>query len=112
MTRRALLTLVVALLAALLVACDRDGGDTTPSIRDLAPGQVRNDRDSLVMIVGANFAEGASVVLGPTRLPQSTFINEEMVTAVVPPGLAAGGYPIEVQMPDGRAARSPRVLTV
>ena len=114
MNRLILRVALVILVPALFAACN-DGGDgrqEPPAVTQVLPGQVRNDRETLLMVVGQGFREGASVTLGTTQLPQSTFVNEAMVTAVVPRGLAAGGYPITVSVPGGGDARGPVPITV
>ena len=88
MTRPTFLVMILTVVSSLLLACNNgDGGRRDPpEITQVLPGQVRNDRETLLMVVGRGFREGSSITLGTTQLPQSTFVNEEMVTAIVPRG--------------------------
>ena len=108
------LTALLALTCLLAFGCrDGDVRDAGPlEVQEIIPRQVGNNRETLLLVVGSGFREGATVTLGTTPLPQATFVNDALVTAVVPEGLAPGGYPVTVSLPDGGSARGSTPLTV
>ena len=114
MTRIGTVPLTALLTAWLLViGC---GGQQPPAqppaIREVYPTRISNERDSLLLIPGQGFREGVAVRLGSIALERPTFINEALVTAVVPRGVAAGSYPVVVTVPGAGSATSREPLTV
>src|SRR5213080_4030405 len=104
--RRARLLLWLLLPALLLVACGSDAKPPPPgplAVSRVFPDRVGNDHESLVLIVGSGFRDGVTVALGPNQLRQPTFINDQLVSAVIPVGVAAGSYPVAVNAPGSSA---------
>lgn len=108
-----LLSATLALL--LLIGCGGDTGDRPAgalAVERIEPKQVGNDRDSFLIVVGNGFHEGMTATIGTTALQQVTYVNELLLTAVVPRGVAPGSYPISVRALDGNTAASTEMVTV
>jgi len=110
MSRWGMLAVLLLLLCLPLAGCGND--ETPPAIENVFPEQVRSDRDSLLLVVGNGFEQGATVSLGSTPLSQVTYVNNALMTAVVPTGVMSGGYAVSVSLPNGRSVESPGRLTV
>jgi hypothetical protein len=110
-----LLLVTLSLAGAAVCAACRNGsefGNTRLAVDQIVPSQIGNSREAFLLIVGSGFRDGATVVMGGNPLAQVTYVNEALLTAVVSPGLAGGGYPVSVTLPDGRTVRSGEPVTV
>ena len=112
---RGLTCLTLACLLVLVTGCRADTGgsaDVPLGLERVYPPRVQNDRETLLLIQGSGFREGMTATLGPAALQQTSFINEVLLSTVVPRGVAAGAYPVAVRAPGGRTVASPEMVTV
>jgi outer membrane biosynthesis protein TonB len=109
-----LLSIVLVAISALLVAACQNGGDDAGplDISQVVPTEVRTGNESFLMVIGSGFRDGASVTLGGRTLAQVTFVNNALLTAVVPAGVEAGGHPVSVALPNGDTVRGDQPVTV
>ena len=94
------LALVAVLVTITLTAC-RPAADT-PQITHVRPSVAAPG--SLVLVSGRGFERADIVWLNGEPAAQVTWVNAQLLTAVVPAGLAAGAYPLEVRSLDGERA--------
>ena len=115
--RCTLVALMLALLALAVAGCRSNGptrvAATGPVALDLIePNRFVNDREQLVLIKGSGFREGVTVRLGSTALRDVTVVNQALVTAVVPRGVAVGAQPLSVSAPGaGTVQSAPLMVT-
>lgn len=119
---RPLATLLLAIACAgALMACRSDEAPALPAgppvVQDVAPREVPNDRDTLLILTGSGFRPGVRVAVGPKLVGRDiggrvTWVNEAVVTAAVARGLEPGVYDVGVTNLDGRFAKLDLVLTV
>jgi Putative Ig domain len=86
---------------------------TLPGIAFVAPSSANvGDQNVTITITGANFIAGSQAVLNTLAL-QTTFINSNQLTAIVPANLltTAGTFPLSVSVP-GRGNSNSVVFTV
>ncbi len=83
-----------------------------PAVTSVAPDTVSNEFQTPLTIYGSGFVRGAYVVLSDMTNLQTSYINSEMLTAMLPPGLAPGGYNLTVVNGDGEMASLIPALTV
>lgn len=74
-----------------------------PDIDDVEPDWVLNTHDTQITILGSGFQSGATVRAKTFGLLSSEWINDTLLTAIVPAGLAKGKYDVQVTNPDGRS---------
>ena len=97
------LVLLAVLATVTLTAC-RPAADK-PQITHVRPSIAAPG--SLVLVSGRDFKPADIVWLNGQPAAQVTWVNAQLLTAVVPAGLTAGAYPLEVRSLDGvRAAAS------
>jgi hypothetical protein len=88
------------------------GAWTTPVIGEISPAQIGNNWDNAPLTVrGDNFTAGSTLRLDETALV-AAFIDEHTLQATIPAGLAAGGYDLWVQNPDGQQNVAPGGFTL
>jgi len=90
--------------AAAVEDCE-DRGDCPPQILSAAPSLVPSNTAATVSIVGAHFAEGATVLLGGVPISPVIFVDEGELSITV--GAAPGQYgdlDLQVSNPDGQSA--------
>jgi hypothetical protein len=118
---RLLVLLAAALSCAMLaIACSNDTvvpPSGPPALQDLAPHEITNDKESLLILTGSGFRPGIRVAVGPKVVGRDifgrvTWVNESVVTATVAPGLPPGEYTVGVTNLDGEFAKLDFVLTV
>lgn len=76
----------------------KDPNQKPPIINEVKPNQGSNDQANEIHLYGENFVNGTTVSLGTTLLA-ITFIDATHLQAVVPAGLAAGEYDVNVTNP-------------
>ncbi len=89
--------LATALLPLILIGCGESAA--TPEIVWVRPA-VAVPREMLI-ISGRNFDEGDMVWIDGRPAARVTWVNDRTLTAVVPPDLPTGAYPLEVRSADG-----------
>ncbi|MFP4439113.1 MAG: right-handed parallel beta-helix repeat-containing protein [Chloroflexaceae bacterium] len=105
-----------------LIVTNPDGGTgTLPNaftvlarnlmITQVLPNSGLNDRDNDILVMGLNFAVGATVKLGATDLTTSR-VNGTALLAIVPSGLSPGRYDLTVTNPDGEQTQLAEAYTV
>ncbi len=102
-------------LVLLMTGCRGGAGDPPKAplgVERVYPTRLPNDRETLLLIVGSGFREGMTATLGARTLQQTSFINEVLLSAVVPRGVAAGAYPLAVRAPGGSIVTSGEMVTV
>jgi len=65
-------------------------------ITAIEPGRMSNETGGVLTIYGENFTSGSVIRIVGFGVIQSTFVNNEVVTGIVPPGLDTGIYNIQV----------------
>jgi outer membrane biosynthesis protein TonB len=112
---RSVTCLILTCLLLFVTGCRGDSGgppDAPLGVERVYPPRALNDRETLLLIQGSGFREGMTAALGSTALQQTSFINEVLLSAVVPRGVAAGAYPVAVRVPGGSTAASREMVTV
>jgi hypothetical protein len=66
------------------------------TVTDAAPDTLSNAYQSSLTVYGSGFIQGAYIVLSDGTFLQTTYLNSEMLSALVPPGLAPGPYNLTV----------------
>jgi hypothetical protein len=74
-----------------------------PDIDDVEPDWFVNTQPIQITILGSRFQSGAIVRAKDFGLLSSEWINDSLLTAIVPAGLAKGKYDVKVTNPDGRS---------
>jgi len=74
-----------------------------PDIDDVEPDWLLNIHDTQITILGSGFQNGATVRAKTFGLLSSEWVNDDLLTAIVPAGLAKGKYDLQVTNPDGRS---------
>ncbi len=74
-----------------------------PDIDDVEPDWLLNTQDTQITILGSGFQDGATVRAKTFGLLSSEWVNDTLLTAIVPAGLARGKYDVQVTNPDGRS---------
>ncbi len=85
------------LFALATTACGMGDGD--PQITQVRP--MTATAGELLLVSGRTFAETDAVWINGHPAAQVTWVNSRLLTAVVPPDLATGAYPLEVRSLDG-----------
>lgn len=98
--------LVLVLLARPLPAL------AAPGIIGIQPSVVSNNSSVDLVITGADFGDGAAVILDNYGALSTTFVSATMLRAMLPAGIAPGHYAISVINPDSSSASLPNALTV
>jgi len=83
-----------------------------PSIDEIIPTQIFNDRTSIVTIKGNDFKGWARVFIGDNELKEVKVIDDKSITAKIPPGLGATTHDITVINPDGESSTLNNVIVV
>lgn len=83
-----------------------------PAVTSVSPDTVSNAYQTPITIYGSGFVQGAYVVLSDMTHLQTTYINSEMLSAMLPPGLLPGTYNLTVVNGDGEMASLIPALTV
>ena len=92
-------TLLGSLLVALaVIACGLDAHE--PQITQVHPATAT--AGELVLISGRHFDKAAVVWINGQPATRVTWVNERLLTAVVPPDLPTGAYPLEVRSLNGQ----------
>jgi len=100
---------MAAVCAAGVVSAHACGGSPTtpgqpspppdaPVVHSVVPASGPVSGGTAVTIRGARFAAGATVAIGGRAAPEVVVQNAETITAVTPPGLAAGTVAVTVQV--------------
>ncbi|MFN8558279.1 MAG: hypothetical protein U0531_13360 [Dehalococcoidia bacterium] len=114
----AALTLTLAVFAAACRAgAPSNGPSGPPEMRGLAPRQVANGGPTLLILRGSGFDRGVRVavgghVVGAGAGERVTWVNDQVVTAVLAPGLQPGDYTVGVTNRDGQFAKLDFALKV
>ncbi len=92
-------------------------GQTTPALAQLAvssvqPSTVVNITDVNLVITGAEFQDGASVVLQGLGALSTTFISSTVLNAELPAGASPGVYTVTVVNPDTTSASLDNAITI
>jgi hypothetical protein len=74
-----------------------------PDISDVEPDWFVNTQPNQITILGSAFQSGAVVRAKTYGLLSSEWINDTVLTALVPAGLAKGRYDVMVTNPDGQS---------
>lgn len=81
-------------------------------ISGVQPTSVVNDVEVEIVVTGGGFNAGAVVVLNGFGGLQTTFVSESVLRALVPPGVPADYYAVQVVNPDAATAELGRGLSV
>ncbi|MCA9930117.1 MAG: IPT/TIG domain-containing protein, partial [Anaerolineales bacterium] len=65
-------------------------------ITAIEPGRMSNETGGVLTVYGENFTSGTVIRIVGYGVIQSTFVNNEVVTGIVPPGIDIGRYNIQV----------------
>lgn len=108
---------LIALVTLVAIGCGGTGSTppraTGPMMLQRAfPVGISNERESLLLVVGSNFREGATVRLGNVALQRPTFVNDVLLTAVVPAGFQAGTHALTVSAPGAAAVTLADAISV
>ena len=76
------------------------------------PGQITTGQSATLSVLGTGFSDTATVRLVGFGFLETTFVNSQALTAVIPAGLPPGQYGIEVSDPPRGTVGSPNPLTV
>ncbi len=96
----------VAVVAALLLVVAVTAAAPAPlEITGSEPKTLHSETGGTLTIYGSGFTTTMMVRLVKVGLLSSTFVNSRTVTAVVPPGVAAGTYDLELSIGDETARR-------
>jgi hypothetical protein len=126
MWRNRLIVLMVvaalALLSGAVFAQSGEGGpveqplqpqqETPLSVTGAEPPSVTSGQNNTISVFGANFTNSSVVRLVGFGLLETTFINGNALTAVVPGSVGPGTYTINVSDPANGEAVAPTQLTV
>ncbi len=77
--------------------------DQTLQVVNVSPSTVAPSTPATVQVVGSGFVQGALLQVGPQRIPSVAFLNENVLSANLPP-LAAGVYDVSVTLPTGESS--------
>jgi len=77
---------------------------STPEIEKVEPDWFLNTQDTQITILGSDLQPDPTVRVVGVGVLSSTYLNETLLTAIVPGGLAVGKYNVEVTNPDGQKA--------
>ncbi len=83
-----------------------------PQPTAVQPASVSNTIDTELLVTGANFVDGAAVVLEGYGALATTFVSANLLRAAVPAGVSPRVYTVTVVNPDARVASLPNALTV
>jgi hypothetical protein len=103
--------LISVLLASFLLPRPRPAYAAI-GITGVQPNTVSNASGATVVVSGADFANGAVVILNGYGALSTTFVSVNVLTADVPPGLPIGVYGLTVINPDSTSATLNNALTV
>jgi hypothetical protein len=92
--RRAMAGVLPFATAVLLIGCGGFGGG--PQVQAALPNQVPAGPGAFVLIQGSNFARNATARVGSSTLGNVTWVNDHLLTAELPPGMAPGAYDLTV----------------
>ena len=92
-------------------------GQATPALAQLAvtgvqPSTVVNITDVNLVVTGAEFQDGASVVLQGLGALSTTFISSTVLNAELPAGASPGVYTVTVVNPDTTSASLDNAITI
>jgi hypothetical protein len=117
-TRRVIARSTGAFTAALLAAALACGGESSgaPSglpepaldVTGVMPSEGDVQGGTYVAVMGSGFREGASVAIGGAAATSVRVVSGRWLTAVAPPGRAAGVVGVAVTNPDGRRVERPQ----
>lgn len=82
------------------------------SVSRSEPGQVTTGQGATLSVLGAGFTNTTTVRLVGFGFLETTFVNSQALTAMVPPSLPPGQYGIEVSDAGRGTVGSPNTLTV
>ena len=88
---------------------------TTPAtlvLTSVQPNSVSNSYSSELAITGQGFLNGAVVLLDGYGALATSFVSQNLLTAVLPTGVPAGSYTVRVLNPNAESAALPNALTV
>ena len=105
---RVLPGLLGVLIVALLPLFGCGSGSDGPVIDHVRPSPAAPG--GLVMVSGRDFQAGDIVWINGRPAARVTWVNDRLLTAVVPDDLATGAYPLEVRSATGE--RAPAALNV
>ncbi len=95
-------TSLLALLVLLLIAAGCGAGADRPTITQVRPAT--GTPGELLMVSGRNFDKADVVWINGQPATRVTWVNDRLLTAVVPLDLPTGAYPLEVRSIDGERA--------
>lgn len=108
-------TLVAALLAALLLVTIADAGplSQSPTLDRIEPDTLVSEKGGTLSINGSGFTTTAVVRLVGYGLLDTTRLNNKALEAAVPPGVPPGAYDVQVQVGEtGISATLSSALTI
>ncbi len=106
-----LLVAAVAVVAVLLAPDEARAAPVALEITGSEPGSLRSEAGGTLTIYGSDFTTTTLVRLVGHGLLATTFVNTRTLTALVPPGVPAGQYDLEVS-DGGATATLPRAVKV
>jgi peptidoglycan-associated lipoprotein len=77
--------------------------DQSMQVVSVSPSTVAPGAPAKVQIIGSGFAAGAALQVGPQRVSAVQFLNENVLSATLPP-MAAGSYDVTVALPTGASS--------
>ncbi|HEX7975789.1 MAG TPA: IPT/TIG domain-containing protein [Anaerolineales bacterium] len=83
-----------------------------PGISGVQPSVVSSNSSVDLVITGADFVDGAAVILDNYGALSTTFVSATMLRAMLPAGISSGKYTVTVVNPDSSSASLPNALTV
>lgn len=83
-----------------------------PSIASVQPNTVANTNSTELVVTGADFEEGARVVVEHVGALTTTFVSGTVLSALLPAGLLPGVYAITVINPDSTSDTLANALTI
>ncbi len=83
-----------------------------PVVNGIAPATLPEDANTPVTIIGENFTATPLVKLGTTSLRDVVWVDASTLTALVPWGMAPGGYTLTVINPNDQSGSLPGAATV
>jgi hypothetical protein len=119
--RRFSMRLLVMALVLVSASCGSEASTSVPpgppAVREVAPRQIVNDRESLIILTGSGFRPGIRLAVGPKLVGRDvagrvTWVNDGVVAATFAAGLPPGDYDVGVTNLDGKAAKLDAALKI